>query len=230
MVGQLPVDLRQARPDFWVSNVHKWLYVHRGAAILYVAKRHQHLMHSIPIGQYYDNARKASRDGCPAWTDEFAWNGTLDFSPVLSIESALEFRDKVCGGDERIQAYCHKLAKEGGELVARELGTSVMQTADPASDGELIANMVNVELPMSFPLKPNAQSDLTMAQRISKTVSVLSGELLSRHSTFALCYAHNDRWWARLSAQIYLDLDDFAYGAKALKDVCSRLESGELAV
>ena len=36
-LGQEPdIDLSEARPDFWVSNCHKWLYAKRGCAVLYV--------------------------------------------------------------------------------------------------------------------------------------------------------------------------------------------------
>lgn len=43
------------------------------------------------------------------------------------------------GGEEKINAYCHDLALKGGQLMAKILGTRVM---DPA--GELTLNMVSV--------------------------------------------------------------------------------------
>jgi hercynylcysteine S-oxide lyase len=36
---QLHVNLSVVQPDFWVSNCHKWLYVKRGCAVFYAAKR-----------------------------------------------------------------------------------------------------------------------------------------------------------------------------------------------
>lgn len=70
----------------------------------------------------------------------------MDWSPVLSVDAALDFR-VACGGEERITAYCHDLAVRGGELVANILGTSVMKNAP--GEGELIANMVRC-----FTLRP----------------------------------------------------------------------------
>lgn len=67
------------------------------------------------------------------------WNGTVDWSPLLSVNAALDFR-LACGGEERITAYCHDLAVQGGASVARILGTEVMRNEE--GEGELIANMV----------------------------------------------------------------------------------------
>ena len=38
LMGQMPVDLGQSQPDFWVSNVHKWCFSTRSVALLYVSK------------------------------------------------------------------------------------------------------------------------------------------------------------------------------------------------
>jgi hercynylcysteine S-oxide lyase len=62
LIGQRPVDLKKADPDFWVSvrlppmsertsqahfgtqNGHKWLFSKRASAVFYVPKRNQHLI------------------------------------------------------------------------------------------------------------------------------------------------------------------------------------------
>lgn len=35
-LGQIPIDLDACKPDFFFSNLHKWLYGHRGSTFLYV--------------------------------------------------------------------------------------------------------------------------------------------------------------------------------------------------
>jgi selenocysteine lyase/cysteine desulfurase len=154
-IGQLPVSLRTSKPDFWISNCHKWLHAHRGVAVLYVDKKYvskiftnsnfsyrcwyrdlcrfQHLVHSSPIGHYY-----GVKGG---FVNEHSWSGTVDWSPYLSVAAALDFRRDILGGEERIYQYCFDLAVQGGDLVAAELGTKVMRNATP-EEGELIATMV----------------------------------------------------------------------------------------
>ena len=69
----------------------------------------------------------------------FQWNGTVDYSPILSVSAAFDFRE-FCGGEERIQNYCHQLALEAGEHVADVLGTETMRNKE--GEGELVASMV----------------------------------------------------------------------------------------
>lgn len=100
-------------------------------------------MHAISTGHYYKQRRsdgKGDLDGVKAWTEEFSWSGTIDYSPILAIDAALDFR-LYCGGEERIRKYCHELAIQGGAVVAEILGTEVMRNTE--GEGELIANMVS---------------------------------------------------------------------------------------
>lgn len=68
------------------------------------------------------------------------WNGTIDWSAFLAITEALDYRERI-GGERRINQYCHQLAIDGGELVAKILGTETMRNKKD-DDGELVANMV----------------------------------------------------------------------------------------
>lgn len=68
------------------------------------------------------------------------WNGTIDYSPVLSTSAALDFR-AFCGGEQRINDYCHDLALKGGAIVAATLGTETMVNKE--GEGELVANMAS---------------------------------------------------------------------------------------
>ncbi|GAA5883682.1 hypothetical protein JCM16303_004764 [Sporobolomyces ruberrimus] len=219
-IGQLPVSLRETKPDFWISNCHKWLLAHRGCAVLHVNKRLQHLVHSIPISHFYAVRPK---ENASKWVDEFIWTGTPDWSPILSTLAALDFRRDVLGGEERIRNHCHDLAIRGGERVAEILGTKTMRNEREEEEGELVANMINVLLPLPsqtpFGTGPPLEGD--------RLKSFWWNTLIEKYKTAVPIFPHAGLPWVRLSAQVYTDLDDFEYVGKVLKEVCEAIERGE---
>ncbi|GAA5938110.1 uncharacterized protein JCM15063_005467 [Sporobolomyces koalae] len=218
-IGQLPVSLRTSRPDFWISNCHKWLLAHRGCAVLYVDKRFQHLVHSIPTSHFY---AQRTPENASEWSNEFVWTGTLDWSPVLSTLDALEFRRDVLGGEQQIRQYCHDLAIRGGEKVAEILGTRTMRN-ETAQDGELVANMINIELPLPsytpFGSVPPLEGN--------KLQTYWWRTLIEEFHTAVPIFPHAGLPWIRLSAQVYIDFEDFVRVGNAIKEVCERIERGE---
>ncbi|KAI9255617.1 pyridoxal phosphate-dependent transferase [Phascolomyces articulosus] len=207
-VGQIPLNLNEIAPDFFVSNIHKWGFAPRGCAFLYVPKRNQALVHPTVINYAYDGDR--ALDTTQKFEEEFAWPGTVDFSTYLCIIAALDFRASL-GGEERIQKYCNDLARQGGELVAKTLGTEVLENCDKT----LTVAMTNVRLP--FENKQQLSDGEVIKRIIDKCIY--------KHNTVCSPYKHNDTWYVRLSAQVYLDLDDFEYFAKVIKHVLKDLEN-----
>lgn len=47
--------------------------------------------------------------------------------------------------------------------------------------------------------------------------------LVDEYKTFIPTYYHDGRFWARLSAQVYLDWDDFVWAGETLKTLCERV-------
>ncbi|OBZ84790.1 hypothetical protein A0J61_07158 [Choanephora cucurbitarum] len=201
-IGQIPLDLHAVDPDFFITNCHKWLYAPRGCAVLYVPLRNQHLVHPAIINASYQHH---PQPGTNTFQLEFAWPGTTDFTNFLCVEAALAFRKSI-GGEKAIMDYCHDLAVSGGQLAATILGTEVLENEEKT----LTTALVNVRLPIN-PAK--IQSDPTFIQ-----LSV--DELIYKHHCMASVFKHNGQWYARLSAQVYNDLSDFEYVAKALLDLC----------
>ena len=221
-ITQIPIDVKTSQPDFLVSNLHKWSYVPRGCALLYVRRPLQRLVHSLPISFGYVGSSlpsitspfQTSSDG--VWVTEHDWVGTIDWSGYLSVDTAFQFIEK-CGGAEKIREYCHELAVDGGNRVAEILGTEILQC--PGS--EYIANMVNVRLPLDVP----GDSETHIKEIVVQT-DALFDDLFER-DCFLYPYVMSRRgkkeWWCRFSAQIYLDLDDFVKGAEILKEICEKL-------
>lgn len=99
----------------------------------------------MPIGHGYiakkDRAEHTNHDDpvqIKAFSNQFDQTSTFDFSPILAISDAILYRESL-GGEEAIIKHNRDLAQAGGQIVARALGTEVMQA-------EAIC-MVNIRLP-----------------------------------------------------------------------------------
>ncbi|OBZ89186.1 hypothetical protein A0J61_02767 [Choanephora cucurbitarum] len=196
-VGQVELNMKELDPDFLFSNCHKWLYTPRGCAFLYVPKRNQGVVHPTTIAapyQFHDDPADYS-----SFLSEFA-PPTIDASPYICVKAAIEYRKSI-GGEAAINAYCHDIAVKGGELVAKKLGTSVMEN----STKTLTANMVNIELPHFKTSKSDSEVQAFF----------MKNSIYEHHTVFPV-YKNNNKWWVRLCGQIYVDLDDFDYAADAL--------------
>ncbi|KAE8226564.1 hypothetical protein CF319_g849 [Tilletia indica] len=271
-IGQIQLDVGSADPDFFVSNCHKWLHAHRGCAVFYVAKRNQHLVHGVPISWMYTSASqraeqdKAAVEGAlpvNSWRAQWEWSGTVDWSSLMTVDAALDFRQKL-GGERRIMAYTHWVALRGGQLAAKILGTEMLEVLDDATlsavtndpdqtsaakgeKGEQAAgtegssskssssalalpqrqrphtmSLVNLRLPLtSAVFSPNMPPE-----RKTKLKTYFFRTLWDEFRTAIPVYEHGDRMWARMAGAVFLDVGDLEFGAKALRDLCRRLNEG----
>ncbi|KAH9479107.1 Hercynylcysteine sulfoxide lyase [Psilocybe cubensis] len=181
-IGQeVGIDLTQSAPDFWVSHI---------------------VRSAIPTSALYSSPLEPVHYG---FAKQFEWTGTIDWTRCLTVPDALDFR-KWMGGEEKINAYCHDLAINGGKILAQIFGTSMM---DP--DGELTLNMVNVELPLS--------GNITAPLGVKMHASLLH-KMLVEKKAFAALFYHNGRWWIRCSAQVWNESEDFEKIGKLWLQAC----------
>ncbi|CAO3625096.1 unnamed protein product [Cunninghamella echinulata] len=208
-LGQISVNLHEIDPDFFVTNAHKWLLCPRGLSVAYVPTRNQYLIHPAVINSAYKHHTNKDKDVTSNFQAEFNWPGTSDFSNFLCVEEVMKYR-KSLGGEEKIMEYCHGLAVSGASVAADILGTNVLENDEET----LTACMSNVRLPL-YPHPKYSENDIIQA---------FIDKLIYEHNCMAPVYFHNNNWYVRFSAQVYNDLDDFKYVAKALLKVCKDLE------
>ncbi|KAG8704522.1 hypothetical protein FRC08_002188 [Ceratobasidium sp. 394] len=209
-IGQIRLDLAASQPDFFVTNCHKWLYAKRAAAVVYIPKRNQHLIHStFPTSHDYISLKSGKK---PDIIHQFEWTGTIDMAPFLSVNHALAFREEI-GGEQKINDYCHSLAVKGGEILVGILKTKVLEN----EKNELTANMVNVQLPLTisagFP--PDA---------LGTVFKLIMNRLLDDYNTFASIFVHDGHWWTRCSAQIWNEESDFEFIGQAFLKICDEAQ------
>lgn len=236
-VGLVDLDLGKLDPDFFLTNCHKWLHVPRGCAAFYVPVRNQDLIRtSLATSHGYVSRGGSAPRPNPLppssksrFVNEFEFVGTVDNAPYLAVKDAIAWRESI-GGEARILTYQTTLAREGGKKVAEMLGTEVLDN----KTGTLTnCGMVNVALPLLIAddaeagkagvtdegnLKVPRKSAFALTQWLLET-------MMSDYHTFVALGVYQDRWWARLSAQVYLDMDDFEWAGKTLKELCGRAAS-----
>ena len=221
-IGHIPLDLTDLNPDFFVSNLHKWLFVPRGCAVFYVPEKHQKLMRSsLPTSHGFVPAITiAIPNPLPSSSKSefiinFQYTGTTDPSNYAVVPEAIKWRQEVCGGEAAIMNYNQGLAKSGGQLVAKILGTKVLDNKAATYTGCCFANIL-------LPIPMEAHTDRAMFWKW------MMDTLITEHKTFIAIVLFQDQWWARLSAQVYLDLSDFEWAGQTLKELCTRVRNEKL--
>jgi len=247
-IGMVDLDLGQTDPDFLVSNCHKWLHVPRGCAVFYVPIRNQHLMRSsLPTSHGFvpklrpgqtQRPKPISLKSSSQFLNQFNFIGTLDNSPYLCVKDSIKWRQEVLGGEERILEYQRELARKGGKIVADILGTSILENKEGC-----LTDCAMVNVPLPFGIMPDGKvSDADKAKtrnggetvqymvprnETSDVTDWIKVKLMEDYNTFIMIFPYHDRWYARISAQVYLDEQDFEWAGQTLKQISERVIKGE---
>jgi isopenicillin-N epimerase len=127
--GQIDLDLDTLGADYYIGNCHKWLYAPKGAALLWVDKKHQSKIHPTVISHFLGGG----------FQTEFAWTGTLDPTAFLSIPAGIEFHKKIFAAGSR--EYTRKLLVDARREITIALGVPL------AVPEEMLANLCTFLLP-----------------------------------------------------------------------------------
>lgn len=226
-IGQVYIDMTALDPDFFVSNLHKWLLVPRGCAVLYVPERNQHLIRSalptshgfVPKGPEKDIRNPLPPSSKSVFINSFEFVGTLDNTNYCVVQDAIKWRKQVCGGEKAIIDYSINLTREGGKAAAKILGTKILDNST-----ETLSNccLVNVLLPLKISDTKIEGVNTIKSGNCMLATQWMQETLVEDFQTFIAIYLFQGQWWARLSGQIYLDLSDFEWAGQALKQICER--------
>jgi isopenicillin-N epimerase len=163
-----------------------------------------------PKGAAFLHARRDRRDGLHPLVishglnkglhAEFDWPGTRDFTAWLAIPDAVAFHRE----HESDAIYDHNrgLAHDMAAELAAQWGTEI--AVDPA----LLGSMATVRLPIGGPATP-------------ERASALHDRLIDRYRVEIPVWALGDALWARLSAQIYNEPEDYRRLARAVLELKS---------
>ncbi|CAF1375914.1 unnamed protein product [Adineta steineri] len=188
-IGAIPIDLKKLDPDFYITNAHKWLYTHRSASLLYVKKDFQNLIHPIITSFGY----------LQPFQDEFFWLGTKDYSAYLTISDALDFRQTIAN-ESQIYSYMHQLANQAGNLLAQMWNSSIL-----ILDDKYISTMNNIQLPLTIDTLDKKDN--------------LYAKLVNDYNIFLPMYEFDKKFYCRISAQIYMELNDYEKVGNIVLDI-----------
>jgi len=231
-VGHLSLDLAALDPDFFVSNAHKWLFVPRGAATLYVAPRNRWLLRStLPTSWSWVSRERAEKmqvagvaapgsTSIPAGEWAWRWNfvGTVEGAGYLCVPAAIAFREAM-GGEAAIMRYSSEIAEVGARVFARVLGAGA-EVMD-GCEGDTCA-MRNVRLPLR-----HEEVEENGKRTRARVVKWLQRAVVREGDAFIALFSYDGGWWARVSGQVYLEEEDFVKGAGVLKGLVERVRRGD---
>ncbi|OTB00542.1 hypothetical protein M426DRAFT_324207 [Hypoxylon sp. CI-4A] len=224
-IGHIDIDLDALKPDFFVTNLHKWFFVPRGCAAFYVPRKHQHLIRTTLPTSHKFKPRKALGeaevvDDAAVFAEMFDFTGTDDTTAWLCVQAALDFRTNICGGDAAIKEYSHRIAQQSAVAAAEIFGTSIMDC-----EGSCLrdCNFANVRLPLELGDTPG-KVDPAHAHKVSDWFKITG---IRESGVYFQTDRYRDAWWWRISGMIYVEVEDFKKGAEILKGLCERVRNGE---
>lgn len=177
--GHLPVDLGALDADYWVGNLHKWLYTPKGCAVLRVRRDRRDALEPLVFSHEIGRGFSAS----------FDFQGTRDPSPWLAAEAALGFVEAL-GGPDRIRAHNFALRRTAGALLCERWHV------EPPAPLEMLGALQTLPLP--------ARIEGTAAN-----AAAWNARLWDEQKIEIPFIPFGGRLWIRTSAQIFNTLSDY---------------------
>uniref|UniRef100_A0A6B2L844 Aminotransferase class V domain-containing protein n=1 Tax=Arcella intermedia TaxID=1963864 RepID=A0A6B2L844_9EUKA len=200
-IGQIGVDIHSLAAlgmDFWVGNIHKWMYGPKGSAVMWMKPTFQEKVVPPVISSAYTTGVTPGQSN---YLSRFQYTGTRDYSAWCSIGASIDFRSAV--GEEDIRSWNLKLSKWAQDYLAKLWKTEILVPP------EMTAMMSHTRLPEKIKRK--------------EEVRWLTKCLLEQYGIFVVIFSlvnqnGEESYWTRLSAQIFLEESDIIhFGNTVLK-------------
>jgi hercynylcysteine S-oxide lyase len=148
-----------------------------------------------------------SSSGKHDYVGRYAYTGTRDYTGLCTIPTAFEFRSFL-GGDELISSYCHDLAIRAGNELSHAWNTTLLVGVD------LTGFMVNIILPST---DVEAIAFMRDTLDIEYNIYIVYDVIPADKSDTG-----EEIYFTRLSAQVYLELQDFMRLATLVPELLAR--------
>jgi isopenicillin-N epimerase len=190
--GHIDLHISSFDPDIYIGACHKWLSAPKGSSFMYVKKEIQNLIDPLIISW----GKEVDPSPSP-FIYENQYQGTRDFSPFLSVSSAINFQKN--NNWDIIKERCRKLTKQTLLSLQDILKTDLLC---PVNDNWL-AQMASIQLPDIDPRK-------------------IKNTLLKNYKIEIPIFQWENNNMLRFSFNAYNDEDDSNALIDAFKDIFSK--------
>ena len=190
--GHIDLHISSFDPDIYIGACHKWLSAPKGSSFMYVKKEIQNLIDPLIISW----GKEVDPSPSP-FIYENQYQGTRDFSPFLSVSSAIDFQKN--NNWDIIKERCRKLTKQTLLSLQDILKTDLLC---PVNDNWL-AQMASIQLPDIDPRK-------------------IKNTLLKNYKIEIPIFQWENNNMLRFSFNAYNDEDDSNALIDAFKDIFSK--------
>jgi isopenicillin-N epimerase len=166
--GAIALDIESIGADYYIANLHKWMWTPISSGILWAPPARQAGLHCAITSWGLDGS----------FAEEFDTPGTRDSSAHLAAPAAIDLMERL--GVDAIRSWNHRLAWDAAQYLTSAWGT----TFDPPET--MVPTMVTVRLPEalgSTQAEAQALRDrLLFEHRIEAPIHDASGQLWVRVS------------------------------------------------
>ena len=190
--GHIDLHISNLNPDIYIGACHKWLSAPKGSSFMYVKKEIQDLIYPLIVS--WGN----EVDPSPSpFIYENQYQGTRDFSPFLSVSSAINFQKN--NNWDIVKKRCKDLTKQTLISLQEILKTDLLC---PVND-DWLAQMASIQVPV-------------------KDLSNIKNTLLSKYKIEIPIFEWENNNMLRFSFNAYNDENDSNALIDAIKDIFSK--------
>lgn len=195
-IGLEPLSLDDYKPDFYVSNLHKWYFVPRGTSFLYVDPKFHKSVQPSPISSV-----SPSDDDDEIFYKRFKNGASDNLATLCCVKPAKQFRESL-GGDDKIWSYTKDLRDDVNKWLCDRWETELY--------GNVCNQMSNIVVPLKFLFSADQLLDLR-------------SELFKSHCSMFLCI-YKGNCIVRLSFQVYNEFEDYVKAIEILERAIQSLK------
>ena len=168
--GQIPLNLTQLDPDFYVGACHKWMMNPKGSSFIYVKKSFQEQLDPLVISWGFAPENREKKH----FQDYHQFNGTRDYTAFLTIPESIDFRKRYEW--ENLTQQAHHVGMNFLTQITQALNTKPLAPLDRDFYGQLFS----FECPMRDPIE--LKNILYKEFRIQIPVMIQHEKLYIRYS------------------------------------------------